>query len=77
MAWMKSLVKMISMKISWHEHFTVIKFYSLPQNRLNKKLMDFNFMKPSYMLRCHGSSIVDFHVVYDFNFIVLLLTIKP
>ena len=34
----------------WHDHFTAIKFYGLPIQHLDKKLMDSNLGKPSFMI---------------------------
>ena len=43
-------------------NLTAIKFYGLPLNHLDTKLMDSNFMEVQYHARCHGDSYtVDFH----------------
>ena len=58
----------------WHDNFMVIKFYSLPLNRLDKKLTGFNFMEAQFRAQCHSNITVDF---LDYNFTVLPLTLKP
>ena len=43
-------------------NLTAIKFYGLPLNHLDTKLIDYNFMEVQYRPQCHGDSYtVDFH----------------
>ena len=61
--------RMLGVFCDYHvaQNATVIKFYGLPLNHLdkNKKLMDFNFTEAQFCDRCHGT-IVDFQPIYEF-----------